>query len=164
MKKIDLFKVFMAPTAAEEVTKVINSGYIGQGPKVNELEEMMKTHFNHDYVSTVNAGTSALHLALHLLKKPSTDIFLSATIKYRKKEYDIDINKFSILGADIFKDIFIKWYFYYFKGKTIKDADMKNITVSILDSNVNNIVIDYKKYIHINEDDKEPYYSIKDCD
>ena len=35
MKKIDLFKVFMAPTAAEEVTKVINSGYIGQGPKVN---------------------------------------------------------------------------------------------------------------------------------
>ena len=41
MKKIDLFKVFMAPTAAEEVTKVINSGYIGQGPKVNELEEMI---------------------------------------------------------------------------------------------------------------------------
>ena len=65
---------------------------------------------------------------------------------------------------DVFTDIFIKWYFYYFKGKTIKDADMQNITVSILDSNVNNIVIDYKKYIHINEDDKEPYYSIKVCD
>ena len=98
-----------------------------------------------------------------LLKKPSVDIFLSATIKYRNKEYDIDINKFSILGADIFTDIFIKWYFYYFKGKTIKETDMQNIIVSILDCNVNNIVIDYKKYVHINEDDKEPYYSIKDC-
>jgi len=69
-KKIDLFKVFMAPTAAEEVSKVLNSGYIGQGPKVNEFENQLKNHFNHDYIQTVNAGTSALHLALHLLKSP----------------------------------------------------------------------------------------------
>ena len=70
-KKIDLFKVFMAPTAAEEVSKVLNSGYIGQGPKVNEFENQLQNHFQHDYIQTVNAGTSALHLALHLLKKPS---------------------------------------------------------------------------------------------
>ena len=70
-KKIDLFKVFMSDTAAEKVGEVLNSGYIGQGPKVDEFEEMLKKHFNHDYVTTVNAGTSALHLALHLLKKPS---------------------------------------------------------------------------------------------
>ena len=36
--KIPLFKVFMADTAAEEVTKVLDSGYIGQGPKVDEFE------------------------------------------------------------------------------------------------------------------------------
>jgi len=71
MKKIDLFKVFMAPTAAHEVGKVLNSGYIGQGPKVEEFEENLKSLFNHDYVSTVNAGTSALHLALRLLKNPN---------------------------------------------------------------------------------------------
>ncbi len=35
MKKIDLFKVFMAPTAAEEVSKVLNSGYIGQGHRLS---------------------------------------------------------------------------------------------------------------------------------
>lgn len=69
-KKIDLFKVFMADTAAEEVGKVLNSGYIGQGPKVDEFEENLKTYFNHDYVSTLNSGTSGLHLALHLLRKP----------------------------------------------------------------------------------------------
>lgn len=71
-KEIPLFKVFMSPTAAEEVGKVLNSGYIGQGPKVEEFEKILKRHFNHDYVLTLNAGTSALHLALHLLKKPSS--------------------------------------------------------------------------------------------
>jgi dTDP-4-amino-4,6-dideoxygalactose transaminase len=73
--KIPLFKVFMAGTAAEEVAKILNSGYIGQGPKVEEFENQLKKYFNHDYVQTVNSGTSALHLALHLLKNP---------IKYNK--------------------------------------------------------------------------------
>jgi len=69
--KIELFKVFMAPTAAEEVGKVLNSGYIGQGPKVEEFEGILKKHFNHDYVLSLNSGTSGLHLALHLLKEPT---------------------------------------------------------------------------------------------
>lgn len=69
-RKVDLFKVFMSPTAAKEVGEVLNSGYIGQGPKVDEFEKILKNHFNHDYLLTVNSGTSALHLALHLLKKP----------------------------------------------------------------------------------------------
>ncbi len=73
MEKIDLFKVFMSPTASDEVSKVLNSGYIGQGPKVEEFEKILKKKFNHDYITTVNAGTSALHLALHLLKKPSVN-------------------------------------------------------------------------------------------
>jgi dTDP-4-amino-4,6-dideoxygalactose transaminase len=69
-KQISLFKVFMAPTAAEEVGKVLNSGFIGQGPKVDEFESNLKTFLDRDYVVTLNSGTSGLHLALHLLKKP----------------------------------------------------------------------------------------------
>lgn len=74
MKQIDLFKVFMSPNAAPAVTDVLNSGYIGQGPKVEEFENDLKSYFNHDHLVTVNSGTSALHLALHLLKKPDTNI------------------------------------------------------------------------------------------
>lgn len=70
-KNIPLFKVFMSENAAPEVAKVLNSGYIGQGPKVDEFESDLKKFFNNDYVSTLNSGTSGLHLALHLLKKPS---------------------------------------------------------------------------------------------
>lgn len=71
---IQLFKVFMSSTAADEVGKVLNSGYIGQGPKVDELEKQIQNYLDFDYVITLNSGTSALHLALHLLKKPSENI------------------------------------------------------------------------------------------
>jgi len=85
-EKINLFQVFMSPNASDEVTKVLNSGYIGQGPKVEEFEKDLRKFFNHDYVSTLNSGTSGLHLALHLLKKPSnnTKVFdgLASTTSY----------------------------------------------------------------------------------
>jgi dTDP-4-amino-4,6-dideoxygalactose transaminase len=70
---IQLFKVHMAPTAAEEVAKVLNSGYIGQGPKVDQLEKDLQNFLDSDRIVTLNSGTSALHLALHLLKKPQTN-------------------------------------------------------------------------------------------
>ena len=70
---IPLFKVFMSPTAKEEVGKVLDSGYIGQGPKVDEFESHLKDYFNQDYLTTTNSGTAALHLALHLLKTPDVN-------------------------------------------------------------------------------------------
>jgi dTDP-4-amino-4,6-dideoxygalactose transaminase len=68
MEKIDLFKVFMSETAPSQVAKVLTSGYIGQGEKVNEFEKKLSDYFDKDYVVTLNSGTSGLHLALHLLK------------------------------------------------------------------------------------------------
>lgn len=67
---IPLFKVFMSPTAKDKVGEVLDSGYIGQGPKVDEFEKQLGDYFGNNKVITTNAGTSALHLALHLLKKP----------------------------------------------------------------------------------------------
>ena len=79
-QSIPLFKVFMAPTAKEKVGEVLDSGYIGQGPKVEELEKQLGKYFGNKKVVTVNAGTSALHLALHLLKKPKEN--------WMKNEYE----------------------------------------------------------------------------
>jgi dTDP-4-amino-4,6-dideoxygalactose transaminase len=72
-QNIPLFKVFMAPTAGEEVSKVLHSGFIGQGPKVEELEHQLSKHFvvNTSNILTFNSATSAEHLAYHLLKKES---------------------------------------------------------------------------------------------
>lgn len=70
MDKIELFKVFMAPEAPKMVSDVLMSGYIGQGPQVDLFEKDLQNFLDVERLITVNAGTSALHLALHLLKKP----------------------------------------------------------------------------------------------
>ena len=54
----------------DKAGEVLDSGYIGQGPKVDEFEKQIGDYFGNNKVVTTNAGTSALHLALHLLKKP----------------------------------------------------------------------------------------------
>jgi dTDP-4-amino-4,6-dideoxygalactose transaminase len=71
-RNVPLFKVFMSETAGPAVTEVLNSGYIGQGAKVEEFEANLRNYFNHDYCITLNSATSGLHLALKLLKKPFT--------------------------------------------------------------------------------------------
>ena len=108
-KQIDLFKVHMAPTAAEEVAKVLNSGYIGQGPKVDEFENQLKDFFNHDFVQTVNSGTSALHMAIHLLKKPNNnwpgmqegDEILATALTCTASNFPILANGLKIKWVDI---------------------------------------------------------------
>lgn len=84
---IPLFKVFMSPTAKDEVGKVLDSGYIGQGPKVNEFESQLKTEFNVDYLLTLNSGTSALHLALHLLKNANDKIVGHHGVSFYKSHW-----------------------------------------------------------------------------
>ena len=68
---IPLFKVYMAKKASKAATKVLESGLIGQGERVDEFENNLKEFFENDYVVSVNSATSAEHLALHLLKKKS---------------------------------------------------------------------------------------------
>lgn len=68
MEKLDLFKVYMSPNVLKPMTEVLMSGYIGQGPKVEEFEYILKNHFNNDFVVTCNSCTSALHLALRIIK------------------------------------------------------------------------------------------------
>jgi dTDP-4-amino-4,6-dideoxygalactose transaminase len=70
---IDLFRVFMSPGAGEAAVSTLYSGYIGQGPKVLEFELALGNYLSSQGVCTVNSGTSAIHLALHLLRKPDDE-------------------------------------------------------------------------------------------
>jgi len=45
MKPIPLFKVFMADSAPQKVSEVLMSGFIGQGPKVEEFETKLSDYF-----------------------------------------------------------------------------------------------------------------------
>jgi dTDP-4-amino-4,6-dideoxygalactose transaminase len=71
---IPLFKVFMSEEAALETSKVMMSGYIGQGSQVEKFEELLRNYLTNDNVVTVNSATSAEHLAIHMLKRPEQNI------------------------------------------------------------------------------------------
>ena len=79
---IPLFKVFMSEEAVTAASKVLRSGFIGQGQVVEEFEDHLKSYFNYPYLITTNSGTSALHLAIHLLKKDHKNWFGISDIDY----------------------------------------------------------------------------------
>ena len=72
---IPLFKVFVDKDVHKEIKKTLDTGFIGQGKKVEEFESKLKDYFGVDFVSTVNAATSGEHLALHMMKKPIMETF-----------------------------------------------------------------------------------------
>ena len=66
MKEIPLFKVHMPESVREPLNNVLFSGFIGQGPKVEEFERVLSEYFENSNTLSLNSGTSAIHLALRL--------------------------------------------------------------------------------------------------
>lgn len=64
---IPLFKVFMPRSAMKPLRKVLMSGFIGQGQKVEEFEGILKNYFKNNNLVTVNTCTSGLHQALRMV-------------------------------------------------------------------------------------------------
>jgi dTDP-4-amino-4,6-dideoxygalactose transaminase len=71
---IPLFKVYMSERVAEEVPKTLMSGFITQGPKVEEFERQLSVKLDNPYVLTLNSATSGLTLALRLLQKNNIEV------------------------------------------------------------------------------------------
>lgn len=69
------FKVFMAPDIGDHINKTLLSGMIGQGGMVDLFESLLSSKLNTKNILTVNSGTSALQLALHLLNSPGKQVF-----------------------------------------------------------------------------------------
>ena len=138
---IPLFKVFMNPDTGKEVSKVLTSGYITQGAKVEEFENSLKKWFNYEYILTVNSATSGLTLALRLcnlsmgdkvLSTPLTCFATNASILANNldiKWLDVDINTGTIDMEDLQEKIN---YYNYIKVLMLVHwggfpVDLKNI-------------------------------------
>jgi len=63
---IPLFKTHTPHTIDQPLLETLHSGYITQGPKVEEFEGRLKDFFGTDNVVSLNSGTSALTLAMRL--------------------------------------------------------------------------------------------------
>jgi len=94
----------MADDAPDLVRDVLVSGYVGQGPKVEEFEEGLRAFTGNPYVCTVNSGTSALHLALHLIKddkEPWRDEVLTTPLTCTATNFPILANGLKLKWVDI---------------------------------------------------------------
>jgi perosamine synthetase len=76
---IPLFKVFMADSVKDAVTRVLYSGFVGEGEEVKAFEQELADCLGVSSVVTVNSGTSALHLACHLSVDGTTDAEVIST-------------------------------------------------------------------------------------
>tara|TARA_B100000902_G_scaffold400003_1_gene474449 strand:- start:318 stop:1439 length:1122 start_codon:yes stop_codon:yes gene_type:complete len=58
----------MSEEAIRSSSEVLNSGYITQGPVVDDFENLLTNYFDQNNFTTTNSATSAIHLVIHMLK------------------------------------------------------------------------------------------------
>jgi len=101
LKEIPLFTVFMSADVDKPLLDVLHSGYIGQGPKVDELEKYLANLFGFKNILTLNSGTSALHLALRLAGVKPGDEVISTPMTCTATNMPILANGGKIVWADV---------------------------------------------------------------
>ena len=109
-KMIPLFKVYISKDIDKPLLDTIHSGWIGEGPRVAEFENNLKSYTGNDKLITVNAGTSALHIAYHLAlhqndyksyHNSNTDEIISTPITCTATNTPIISNGAKIVWADV---------------------------------------------------------------
>lgn len=102
MEKIRLFKVFMAESAKDEVGKVLDSGFIGQGPKVDLFEKELQNLFNtKKRVISVNSCTTALELSYKLIGIKPGDSVISSPMTCVATNLPLYNNGIDVIWVDV---------------------------------------------------------------
>lgn len=73
-KNIPLFKVFMSENVQQPINAVLSSGFLTEGPKVEEFEGKLKEFMGNQRILTTNSATGGLTLAMRLLMEPDNEL------------------------------------------------------------------------------------------
>tara|TARA_B100000676_G_scaffold63045_1_gene62414 strand:+ start:2074 stop:3186 length:1113 start_codon:yes stop_codon:yes gene_type:complete len=98
---IPLFKVSMSKDVVKPLGEVMTSGFIGQGPKVEEFESLLSNYFNNPYCATLNSATSGLTLAYRLLGLQPGDEVLTSALTCTATNWPILANGLKIKWVDV---------------------------------------------------------------
>lgn len=106
--RIPIAKPLFDENEMKAVLEPLKSGWVSQGPKVEEFESVFKNYVGTRYGSTTNSGTAAIHLALlasgigpndEVVTSPFTCVAAVNPIEYigaKPVFVDIDLNTFNI--------------------------------------------------------------------
>ena len=123
---ISLFKVFMSEDVIKPLNDVIMSGFITQGPKVEEFEKELIKFIENPYILTLNSATAGLTLALRLLKNKDDE---NNWPGFDEKE-DIVLTPaltcFATTAAILSNNVKIKWLDVDLDTANIDIDDIKN--------------------------------------
>jgi len=100
-QNIPLFKVRMTGGAAEAVKATVESGWIGQGPRVEEFERGLVDYIQYPHLVTLNSATSALQLGLRLAGVRPYDQVLSSPLTCFATNTPILASHATIKWADV---------------------------------------------------------------
>lgn len=105
LPNVPLFRVTMAPEAADRVANVLASGYVGEGQEVKDLEQEFSSLVGAPRsVVAVNSCTSALTLALRLCGVKQHDWVISTPVTCSATNTPISNLGANILWADVDPD------------------------------------------------------------
>ena len=91
----------MPESVKEPLLETLFSGFIGQGPKVDEFELALSEYFHNKHIVTVNSGTSALQLALRLANVGYGDEVISTPMTCTASNMPILAAGAKIVWADV---------------------------------------------------------------
>lgn len=104
-KKILLFKPYLSEEAKNATRKQMDTRWIGQGPKVDEFEQLFKERISHKHKAiAVNSGTSAIHLAYILAGIKDGDEVVGPVFTCSASYAGLLYQRAKVVFADINKD------------------------------------------------------------
>lgn len=103
----EMIPVFRPSIGAEEiaaVTEVMQSGWLGLGPKTADFETALEEYFGAEHVVAVNSGTAALHLAVMMLNLQADDEVIVPTVTFVSTAHVVEYCGARVVFADVNED------------------------------------------------------------
>ena len=123
---ISLFKVFMSEDVIKPLNDVIMSGFITQGPKVEEFEKELTNFIGNPYILTLNSATAGLTLALRLLKNKDDENNWPGFNEDEDIVLTPALTCFATTAAILSNNVKIKWLDVDLETANIDINDLKN--------------------------------------
>jgi len=123
---ISLFKVFMSEDVIKPLNDVIMSGFITQGPKVEEFEKELTNFIGNPYILTLNSATAGLTLALRLLKNTDDENNWPGFNEDEDIVLTPALTCFATTAAILSNNVKIKWLDVDLETANIDINDLKN--------------------------------------